>query len=121
MSKRSSETPVISTPSKPLSHLSLSSPSVPALNLDAPQSRLKVNIVSHHQIATWRWADLPAADVCGICQGGYHALCPGAKFPGDEATVVWGEVSHNDIARSAIHCLSRIPHPLPRYLTNLPL
>jgi len=113
MSKRSSTTPVISTPTQNVAMLSLSSPPPPLSLKDSgilggvgsgqKPSRLTVKVKKYHAISTWRWSDLSPSEVCGICQSSYHALCPGSKFPGDDAPVVWGECGH------AFHlmCVSR--------------
>jgi len=104
--KRASSTPVqaYSTPTKPLSDLTLTELPTPLTlspsalfpnepNGAAAKSRLKVNIKSYHAIAKWSWGT-EVSDVCGICQSPYEGLCPGVKFPGDDAPVVWGECKH---------------------------
>lgn len=42
-------------------------------------------------------------DVCGICRAPFDACPPEAKYPGDDAPVVWGVCSH----AFHIQCINR--------------
>ena len=56
------------------------------------QGRLGVKLLSWHAVASWTWN--AGDDVCGICRTDFDGCPPDAKFPGDEAPVVWGVCNH---------------------------
>lgn len=61
----------------------------------------RVSIKHWRAVASWTWD--AGDDVCGICRAAFDGCPPDAKFPGDDAPVVWGACGH------AFHlqCISR--------------
>jgi hypothetical protein len=47
---------------------------------------MKVNILSYHAVAAWRW-NMPEDDDCGICRVQFDGTCPKCKFPGDDCPI----------------------------------
>lgn len=64
-------------------------------------SSFRVSIKHWRAVASWTWD--AGDDVCGICRAAFDACPPEAKYPGDDAPVVWGACGH------AFHlqCISR--------------
>lgn len=65
---------------------------LPASSASAGGGKLEVRIVSWHAVASWTWN--AGDDVCGICRTAFDGCPPEAKFPGDDAPVVWGACNH---------------------------
>lgn len=57
-----------------------------------PTGRLSVEVLSWHGVASWSWN--AGDDVCGICRCPFDGCPPEAKYPGDDAPVVWGACNH---------------------------
>ena len=51
-----------------------------------------VEIKHWRAVASWTWD--AGDDVCGICRAPFDGVPPDARFPGDDAPVVWGACKH---------------------------
>lgn len=67
-----------------------SGPSSPPVAVGPPSFRVEVE--HWRAVASWTWD--AGDDVCGICRAPFDGAPPDAKFPGDDAPVVWGACSH---------------------------
>ena len=75
------------------SHAGLAPPapsSPPSVAVGPPEFRVEVQ--HWRAVASWTWD--AGDDVCGICRAPFDGAPPDAKFPGDDAPVVWGACSH---------------------------
>ena len=55
-------------------------------------SSFRVSIKHWRAVASWTWD--AGDDVCGICRAAFDGCPPEARFPGDDAPVVWGACGH---------------------------
>ncbi|KAK4061488.1 uncharacterized protein Triagg1_10345 [Trichoderma aggressivum f. europaeum] len=63
---------------------------------------MKVTIKEWNSVATWQW-DIPADDVCGICQMHFDGTCPTCKYPGDDCSLLSGKCGHS----FHMHCIMK--------------
>ena len=92
MSKRSSDTPVVSVSVSSSSNNNSNAKNHRANEILGKSTKLRVRIKKFHAVSMWTWNVGNGSDdeVCGICQEAFEGCPPGVKFPGDESPVVFG-------------------------------